>query len=114
MRRETDKYVVVCVLLCILCTIVTVVVVAPTVLDTSAKTDETSTFTKDNCLRIHRMYETLDQMVFDGRQSLQAYRDDGTITDLQFARELARIETQRVKLAGADCPPRSVPPARTP
>lgn len=40
MRRKTDRFGVACTVLCILCTVVTVVVVAPTVLDTSARTDD--------------------------------------------------------------------------
>lgn len=114
MRRFSDKLAVVCTGLSILCAIIVVLVGAPTLLDTAAKTDKASDRTQDNCVRLHRLYNTLDQMVFDGRQSLQAYRDDGTITNKQFVRELGRIETQRVKLAGADCPRRSAPPSRTP
>jgi hypothetical protein len=58
------------------------------------------------CAAMHTLNVTLDRMIADGRGSLEAYRDDGTISTEQYRRELARIETQRDALGGADCPPR--------
>lgn len=58
------------------------------------------------CSAMHTLNVTLDRMIADGRQSLEAYRDDGTITAAQYARELERIRGQRDALGHADCPPR--------
>ena len=63
----------------------------------------------ENCQRIHTLTATLDKMIADSRKSLSAYVADGTITPAQQARELRRIQQQRVELGGADCPPRRLP-----
>jgi dimeric dUTPase (all-alpha-NTP-PPase superfamily) len=58
------------------------------------------------CSGLHLLNVTLDRMIADGRTSLEAYLDDGTITRAQYVRELERIRGQRDALGGADCPPR--------
>jgi hypothetical protein len=58
------------------------------------------------CDSMHTLVSTLDQMIADGRRSLDAYLHDGTITVEQHHRELRRIEGQRRALGPADCPPR--------
>ena len=69
----------------------------------------TSALGTDNCRRIHTLTATLDRMIADSRESLDAYVKDGTITLRQRDRELGRVALQRRKLAGADCPPRRIP-----
>jgi hypothetical protein len=58
------------------------------------------------CAGMHLLNVTLDRMIADGRTSLEAYREDGTISQAQYDRELERIRGQRDALGGADCPPR--------
>jgi hypothetical protein len=43
-----------------------------------------------NCLRIHRLTGTLDQIIINGRASAIRYERDGTITRVQLKRALAR------------------------
>lgn len=63
--------------------------------------------TIQNCRRIHNVVLTLETIIVDGRQALRSYEHEGTITPEQLERALADNEKARVKLVGADCPPRS-------
>jgi hypothetical protein len=67
-------------------------------------------FAADNCLRIHRVVDTLDQIIINGRASAKRYERDGTITRAQLARALRENDVARSKLYRADCPPGSAPP----
>lgn len=62
--------------------------------------------TESNCKRIHNVVLTLEAIIVDGRESLRKYAAEGTITPRQLRRGLADNERARVKLVGADCPPR--------
>jgi hypothetical protein len=66
----------------------------------------------DNCLRIHRVVDTLDQILINGRASASRYEQDGTITSAQLKRALAENDVARSKLYRADCPPGSAPPLK--
>jgi hypothetical protein len=58
-----------------------------------------------NCLRIHRLTGTLDQILINGRASAARYEQDGTITRVQLVRALRENNVARSKLYRADCPP---------
>jgi hypothetical protein len=62
--------------------------------------------TADNCLRIHQLVQTLDQLIASGREQSMAYQREGTITRAQLDRALRENDKSRVKLGEADCPPR--------
>jgi hypothetical protein len=65
-----------------------------------------------NCLRIHRLTGTLDQIIINGRASALRYERDGTITRVQLRRALRDNDVARSKLYRADCPPGSAPPLK--
>jgi hypothetical protein len=66
----------------------------------------------DNCLRLHKVVGTLDQILVNGRVSAIRYEQDGTITRVQLKRSLDENDVARSKLYRADCPPRSAPPLK--
>jgi hypothetical protein len=68
--------------------------------------------TAANCLRIHRLTGTLDQILINGRVSATRYERDGTITRAQLRLALRDNDVARSKLYRADCPPGSAPPLK--
>jgi hypothetical protein len=65
-----------------------------------------------NCMRIHRVVETLDQILISSRTSAHKYEIEGTITKAQLRRTLDEDDKARSKLYRADCPPGSAPHIR--
>jgi hypothetical protein len=76
------------------------------------RVERNTNFAADNCLRIHRVVDTLDQILINGRASAARYERDGTITRVQLARSLRENDVARSKLYRADCPPGSAPPLK--
>lgn len=66
--------------------------------------DDTAELTADNCLRVHRVVRTLDEIIGSSRAQVYAYEREGTITVAQRDRALANQAKQREKLSTADCP----------
>lgn len=60
-----------------------------------------------NCARIHLLDVTLEDIVISAQDSLRKYEAEGTITPEQLQRGLEDNARARLKLIGADCPPRS-------
>lgn len=75
MRRKLDKLLLACTALCVLCTLVFVAVGAPTVLDTSNRTDDVATLARENAKRVRE----IDRLA----KAIQASRKDTLITTCQ-------------------------------
>ena len=96
MRRWSDKLAVVCTFISVLCMAVTVVVVAPTVLDTSSRTDDVERLAVENAKRT-REVAALTQKIQDER-ARNVLTNCGDVNDRHdnAIRELDRIYERRI------------------
>lgn len=95
MRRQLDKLLIACTAICVICTMAFVVIGAPTVLDTSNRTDDVATLARENAQRVREI----------GRlaKAIQASRRDSVLTTCREtnARHRKVIEALDVEIARA-------------
>lgn len=106
MRRKLDKLLIACTAICVICTIVTVLVVAPTVLDTSNRTNDVETLAAENAQRVREISRLAkeiqasrkDSVITTCRQTNHRHRKVVMALDREIARQAKTATPARIRL----------------